>query len=559
MSSDATNRLAEALLDHFRERPDARAASFVTAAGRVVLGFADIERDCRRFAAAYRHAGVGQGGTVLIFLRHVPELYGSFFGAMLAGHVPSLMPCTSPRQDPGIYWRSHDELLRRIRPDAIVASDRTFAEMEAAGLDLSAIRRISIDGLSAENRGEAFSPPPGGHTALLQHSSGTTGLKKGVRLSFDAICAQVESYAGVLSLGDEDRIVSWLPLYHDMGLIACMITPALLGIPVTHIDPFHWLSRPGMLLDLLEKERGTFCWLPNFAFEHLTLTAGRNAANHDLGSVRAFINCSEPCRASTFHRFTEAFASAGVTKDRLQCCYAMAETVFAVAQTPLGRTPRVLNVDSRLMRTEGRVADAEPGAPETLEIIETGAVIPGLRVEIRDEARRPLPERHVGEIAIAGDFLFDGYNADPERTAARIRNGFYHSGDLGFLADGRLYVLGRTDDLMIVNGRNIYGHEVEAEIAGIDGLKPGRTVVLAREDERIGSRVMIVIAERAAGAEQSDRDIRREIADRVFSVFQIMPGYVEIVDEGWLIKTTSGKIGRSANLAKFLEARNGQG
>ncbi|WP_164516392.1 AMP-binding protein [Minwuia thermotolerans] len=559
MSSSDTNRFADALLDHFRERPGARAASFVTAAGRVDLGFADIERDCRRFAAAYRNAGVGQGGTVLIFLRHVPELYGSFFGAMLAGHVPSLMPCTSPRQDSGLYWRSHDKLLRRIRPDAIVASDETFAEMQEAGLDLAAIHQISIDNLAADEGGAALAPPPGEHIALLQHSSGTTGLKKGVRLSFDAIRAQVDSYAGVLSLDDEDRIVSWLPLYHDMGLIACMITPAYLGIPVTHIDPFHWLSRPGLLLDLLDKERGTFCWLPNFAFEHLTLTAGRDAASYELGRVRAFINCSEPCRASTFHRFAEAFAAAGVNKNQLQCCYAMAETVFAVSQTPLGQAPRVLTVDGQLMRTEGRVADTAPGAPEALEVIESGQVIPGLRVEIRDEGRRPLPERHVGEIAIAGEFLFDGYNADPERTAARLENGFYHSGDLGFLADGRLYVLGRTDDLMIVNGRNIYGHEVEAEIAGIDGLKPGRAVVLAHEDTRIGSQVMIVIAERVERSARSSREIQREIIDRIFSIFQITPRYVELVEEGWLIKTTSGKIGRSANLAKFLEARNQQG
>jgi acyl-CoA synthetase (AMP-forming)/AMP-acid ligase II len=547
------NRFADRLKEHMRSRAGCRAASIVTAGGRRDLDFAAMETDCRRFAALYRSRRLPRGGTVLLFLRHVPELYGGFFGAMLDGLAPSLMPCSSPRQDPDRYWRSHATLLRRIRPAAVVADAATFGEMRAAGLDLAGAAEIDIAEAAGARPLEAdFATPDGSATALLQHSSGTTGLKKGVRLSFDAIAAQVESYAAALGAGMDDRVVSWLPLYHDMGLIACMMTPAYLGIPVTHIDPFHWLSHPGLLLDLMTEEEATFTWLPNFAFEHLALTAARNAGSYRLGGVRAFVNCSEPCRPGTFDRFARAFEAAGVRQEQLQCCYAMAETVFAVSQTALGERPMRVFADAGRLRSEGLVVETAPDAEDAVELIETGQVIDGLSVEIRDADRRPLEPGRVGEVAISGRFLFDGYNEDAERTAEKLQDGIYHTGDLGFVLRDRLFVLGRNDDLMIINGRNIYGHEAEAELAGIGGLKPGRAVVLAHADERIGSQVMIVIAERDGAGARSDAEVRREISDRMFSVFQVMPRAVELVDGGWLVKTTSGKIGRAANLEKYL-------
>ena len=553
------NRWAEAVASHLEHRPGQRAVSFVSKDGRRDLSFAELADDCDRFRAAYDRFGVAPGGTVLIFLRHVPELYGSFLGAMLSGHIPAMMPCSSPRQEPAVYWHSHDALLKRIRPAAIVADDATLAEMHGAGLPLDGTALISIDGLEAGGAAGRREPPPGAATALLQHSSGTTGLKKGVRLSFDAIERQIESYAGAIGMGEGDSVVSWLPLYHDMGLVACMLMPLRLGLPVTHIDPFHWLARPDLLLELLGAAPGAFCWLPNFAFDHLTLTVGRRAADFDLGGVRAFINCSEPCRPATFRRFAETFAPAGLRPEQLQCCYAMAETVFAAAQTAPSAPVRTLTVSGDALRQTGRAVDTAPDALDAVELLESGGPIDGIRIEIRDEGRRALPERQVGEIAISGAFLFEGYNAEPERTAACLADGVYHSGDLGFLADGRLYVLGRKDDLMIVNGRNIYAHEVEEQLAGTPGVKPGRVVALAEDDARIGSSVMIVIAERAAGAEDDPGRIRRDVIDRIFSVFQVTPRQVEVVDEGWLIKTTSGKIARAANLAKLRGAPAGDG
>ncbi|MDQ2861879.1 MAG: AMP-binding protein, partial [Pseudomonadota bacterium] len=296
--TEPTNRYQQALLRHFHERPDAAFCHQVGDGGETTLTWRDLENHCGAFGGAYRAAGLKSGDQVLIFLRHTPQLYGAFFGAMLIGVTPAFMPCSSPRQDTTLYWRSHQALMDQIRPAAVVTDRATLAEMRAAGLGLDATMVLGVEDLT---------PAPleprlvrEGAIGLLQHSSGTTGLKKGVALSFAAIVDQIESYAAAIALSDNDSIVSWLPLYHDMGLIACLILPAYFAIPVTHLDPFHWIGRPDTLFEQMVKRKGTLTWLPNFAFEHLAGTVARRAARWDLSGMRAFINCSEPCKAATF-------------------------------------------------------------------------------------------------------------------------------------------------------------------------------------------------------------------------------------------------------------------
>jgi fatty-acyl-CoA synthase len=332
-----------------------------------------------------------------------------------------------------------------------------------------------------------------------------------------------------------------------MGLMACCLLPAYFGLPIIHIDAFTWLAKPDLLLQALAERRGTLAWLPNFAFEHMARTCRSRAPLFDLSKVRAFINCSEPCKATSFDRFAESFAASGVRADQLQCCYAMAETVFAVAQTELGKAPVRLKVDPHSL-APGVIP--RPVADGGQELVETGKPVSGIEVAIFDEARRRLPQPAVGEIGIAGNFLFSGYNKDPQRTAERLVDGTYFSRDLGFVYEGRLYVLGRMDDLIIVNGRNLYAHEIEAELSSLAGLKPGRSIAVPSYNDRVGSQTLVIIAERKHDA-QPDDQIRREIVRRIHSTFEVTPWRVYVVAEGWLIKTTSGKISRTENLARL--------
>jgi fatty-acyl-CoA synthase len=544
------NAFLEALRRNLETKADQIYCRQISAAGEVAITWRDLGAAMGRFGRAYRDLEqTGPSTQILIFLRHVPDLYGSFFGAMASGLTPAFLPCASPRQDPAIYWGSHRELLAKIKPLAIVTDSGVLAEMKSGGLNLEGVNVILADKVIAAPL--IFVDSPESAIGLLQHSSGTTGLKKGVALSYQAIVSQLESYAASIGLVPDDLIASWLPLYHDMGLIACMIMPAYFGIPVIHIDPFWWVGRPASLFDVIARYRGTLCWLPNFAFEHLAATAGRKAGDYDLSTVRAFINCSEPVKAATFEKFAAAFAASGVVPHQLQCCYAMAETVFAVSQTEIGALPTQICVKPQT---------TEPGQVPLLSdagitLLETGTPISGMIVDTVDDERRPLPSGAVGEIRISGDFVFTAYNGDPETTADRLQDGYYYSRDIGFLRDGKLYVLGRADDLIIINGRNLYAHEVESTLAGICGLKPGRAVAIAVFDARVGSHALVILAEAMAEAER-EQDIKNEIANRILSTFEVTPRAIELMREGQLIKTTSGKISRSENHKRYM-ARNG--
>lgn len=556
------NRFLSRILRHFQETPDAIFSRFVRGNEVEVIRWCDLEQSTAAFLGAYRAQQLSPDALVLIFLRHVPALYGSFLGAMFGGFRPSYMPCTSAKQNPGLYWSSHATLFERIRPALVVADQATLREMRANGLDLGITRTLAVEDVEAGVTRLAetgCSETDEDAIGLLQHSSGTTGLKKGVALTYGAIAGQLDSYGGALCINQSDVIVSWLPLYHDMGLVACMLLPLYAGVPLVHLDPFDWLARPGRLFEHIMRWRGTLAWLPNFAFDHLAAMAVRDAANYDLAGMRAFINCSEPCRAASFDRFLAAFAGAGVRPEMLQCCYAMAETVFAVSQSELSRRPRRVRAHSASLQPGRRVELADDLAADDLaewqELVSCGAAIDGMRITIYDAQHAPLQEGYVGEIGLSGEFLFASYNADPARTLAQLCDGVYFTRDIGFVFDGALYVLGRMDDLIIVNGRNTYAHEIEELLRDIDGLKPGRAVAIAVSDERAGTNALIIIAEKLDGRWRPDSDLRTEIAARVFSVTNVMPRAVHLVQEGWLVKTTSGKISRAANAAKLCATR----
>jgi acyl-CoA synthetase (AMP-forming)/AMP-acid ligase II len=340
-----------------------------------------------------------------------------------------------------------------------------------------------------------------------------------------------------------------------MGLIACTVMPLMLGQSILLLDPFDWASRPESLFATIGEGRGTLVWLPNFAFEHLTRTV-RPEPRFDLSSVRAFINCSEPCKALTFDRFAARFAPFGLGHHSLQACYATAETVFAITQTALGERPRELTVDPTALTVE-RVA--RPSATG-VRLLSSGRPIQGVRLRVEDGAGQALEEGRVGELAVACPFLFDGYCRRPEATAAKLEDGWYRTGDLGCVVDGEVYVLGRVDDLIIVHGRNHFAHEIEAVVNGVPGLRPGRSVAVGVFSEAVGSEEAVVLAEPAGEPPPAEiAALRRAVRGRVLDELALDLRDVRLVPPGWLVKTTSGKLSRSLNRRKFLEETRAAG
>lgn len=535
-----------ALIDH-PERAPGFFVDIVKANGGGARCDADaFSRACRSVSGAVKRAGVVPGDLVLIFLGHGEMLLPAFFGVQRAGAIPSFMPPLSSRQDVNAYVSAHLKLIAHERPALIIAEPEVA---ERLGRE-HGVPIIGPDVLAAAPPEEGLSPAVDlDAVALLQHSSGTTGLKKGVALSYRAILAQVDSYGRALEIAGDETIVSWLPVYHDMGLIACTVTPFILRLPIVLMNPFEWMVQPLTLLEQAARVSRPLMWLPNFAFNHLSRHARRLPKDTRLDGVRAFISCSEPCKPASFDQFVAAFEGHGLRADQLQTCYAMAENVFAVSQTRLGQVPARVTIDSDILQREQRAAETTSDAGTTF--LSCGAAIDDVEIEIRDEAGAALPDGRVGEICIAGRSLYSGYFQQPDLTRDRLKGGWHHTHDLGFRLGQDLYVCGRKDDLIIVAGRNLYAHDIEAVVSRLQGVKPGRISAFGVDNAATGTENLIILAETdptvAIGGDLAET-IRATLGNEIL----VVPTDILTLAPDTLIKTTSGKMSRDENKRRYL-------
>lgn len=518
------------------------------------LSRADLAEEVERWARILAPYAKRRDGVAFIVLKHSVEMYTVFLGAMRAGFIPSFLPYQTPKQDPALYWRSHRALFEHVRPELIITYDgaveslmEATSELDVAVLDVGhAGRRALTDSLLPP-----FEYNPG-KVALLQHSSGTTGQKKGVMLTFEQIMHQVESYASSIELDESSRIASWLPLYHDMGLITGLLLPVTLGITVISLDAFEWVAKPSVLLDRMVAYGCNFAWLPNFAFAHIMRTLP-DGWSKDLSFIHALINCSEPCKAETFDAFATTFEPFGLKQNQLQTCYAMAEAVFAVTQSVPGQSVRAIDIDAHALRSSNRIVETD-GSGDSIRFLSCGKAIPGVRVRIKPERSCAVGEGNfAGEIEIAGSFVFSAYYKNEEASAACFDDGWFGTGDIGFIDNGDLFVCGRRKEMFIVHGRNYYAHDVEEIISGVDGVVPGRNVVFGHYDELSSSEEVVAIVEtRLESDGQRDR-LRSFVRKQVLSCLGLNLNKIRIVDPGWLVKTTSGKLSREENKKKHIE------
>ena len=536
-----------------------------TGESAVTLTNAALKAGALRWSALFRARGARPGDVILLSLPLGSDLIEGFLGALCAGCVPSFMPFPSLKQDPALFWSSHNLLFARLGGGLILTSAGNGAAIATHVRDaaMTVLTPEDVDGVSRRDD-ETVHAWRSGDTACLQHSSGTTGLKKGVALSFAAIDAQLDAYARALGIGRSDTIVSWLPLYHDMGFVACLLLPLTLGTRCVLLDPFGWLVDPLSLFEAIERHAGTFAWLPNFAFAHLVTAAGPECLaadtgddgerRADLSSLRALIDCSEACRPDTLAAFERRFTAWGLRPSCLRTCYAMAETVFAVTQSGEERAPRTLRVE-RAMLEAGRIVPTG-GDGQGVALVSSGVPLAGVDLAILDEDRRPAGPDRIGQIAVRAPFLFAGYHGEPDRTADAFHDGFYLTGDLGFRLGDDLFVLGRRDDLLVLLGRNVYAHEIEALLSDVPGLKPGRILAMGMPDDEVGSQQLIVLAERSDDPVEA-WDVRAGVRTRLESIIGVTPRKIVFVEAGWLVKSTSGKISRGENRRKFLACRSG--
>jgi acyl-CoA synthetase (AMP-forming)/AMP-acid ligase II len=511
------------------------------------------------YTRALAAAGIQPGEVVILILQHGEALLQAFLGSILHGAIPSIMPFLTEKLSPEQYRRSLSALFEITAPAAVVTYPEFVAEARQAIAGTPAPRSVRQVIVSAEVapaveidfsslRGFGRLPED---IVLLQHSSGTTGLQKGVALSHAAVFNQLDSYAAALRLNAGDVVVSWLPLYHDMGLIAGFLLPLLEGIPLVLMSPFDWVRAPYRLMQAVSQYRGTLSWLPNFAYNFCARKIReRDLEGVDLASWRAISNCSEPMAWRSHQLFLERFRPFGLRPEALATCYAMAENVFAVTQGGIDGPVTVDKVDQRSYLVDRVARPAVDGQP-VINMLSCGKPIANTQVQVLDEKGRQLPERQVGEIALLSDCMLTEYYNRPDATAKAFQRGWYLTGDLGYMAQGEVYVTGRKKDLIIVGGKNIYPQDLESLASEVEGVHPGRVAAFGVFNEELGTEDVVIVAE--VESEAVDREwLANEVRQRVTRGSDIALRNVQLVERGWLLKTSSGKVARSANREKYL-------
>jgi fatty-acyl-CoA synthase len=509
------------------------------------------------FTRTLERERIRPGEVVVLILQHSEELLYAFWGLILHGAIPSIMPFLTEKLSPERYRADLTSLISVTRPSAIVTYPEFEADVRGASQEGDSVRAVILTS-QIEPETELNLEALGGlernsdDIALLQHSSGTTGLQKGVALSHQAIFNQLDAYADALRLNPEDVIVSWLPLYHDMGLIAGFLMPILSGIHLVLMSPFDWVRAPYRLMQSVSRYHGTLVWLPNFAYNFCAQKIrDRHVGGADLSSLRAVINCSEPVRWESHHAFFAHFQKYGLKWNILQTSYAMAENVFGVTQSRLDGEPVVIEIDRGAFMVDRVARDPIEGHP-TMKLMSSGRPLENVQIRILDERGNDLPDSVIGEIALKSNCMLTGYYNRPDLTGMAFRDGWYLTGDYGFTLEGELFVSGRKKDMIIVGGKNVYPQDLETLSYEVPGVHAGRSVAFGLFDEEQGTEEVVIIAE----VDSEDTAEQQRIADALRAHITrnsaIALRYVKVVGPKWILKTSSGKTARSANKEKFV-------
>jgi acyl-CoA synthetase (AMP-forming)/AMP-acid ligase II len=440
-------------------------------------------------------------------------------------------------------------MIARIGAEAVVldsaTGDRDDSDREALGVC------VITDELADEVSPVDTSELPdltGDDLALIQFTTGATGRAKGAALTHRAVCNQVRHYAQAMATDDADVIVLPLRLHDNAALMAGLLQAIMTGAELVLVSPHAWVNRPVALLEAITQRRGTLCWMPNYA---VALLADRVPAAHrvgcDLSSLRSLINCTDLCRADTMWSFAARYQPCGLDPAALGIAYTMAENGFAVAQTSLKCPPRVHRVAYRDLIDHHRIVDAT-GEAVAIDVLACGRAIDGTSIRIVDEAGRPAQDRQVGEIAVRGDAMFAGY-ARTETAVEHDHDGWQYTGDLGYLRDGDLYVLGRKSDGIVVGERTVYPQPIEAVASSVEGVHEGRVVALGLPDHQGGTDRLVILFE-PEDENQADitlAEIERRATQADCPVDAVVP-----VPRKWLMKTVAGRMARGTNRNRYL-------
>jgi fatty-acyl-CoA synthase len=516
-------------------RGEARGLRFI-GSDRIERYFAweAIEREAKRRAAILLGLGLTPGDRVALVIPDGHEFVLSFVGAACAGLVPvPIFPRATFKAIDG-YRDTVNHIITASGATSLLTTQAMHAVLADAPSHSDNLKRIAVvETLFAI---DALVPDD---LCFLQFTSGSTSMPKGVSVTHASLVANVSAFLGPHGLDrrDTDIGVTWLPLFHDMGLIGFILGTLIADIPVVILPTETFARGPRIWLETIHKYRGTITYAPNFAFALATKRVrDKDLADLDLTCLRVAGCGAEPINAQVMREFAARFASAGLRPTALLPSYGMAEATLAITFHPHGTPILTDRVDAHALKQGNATASL---ASDSIELVSCGVTFPDHEVRVIDDQGKRLAERKVGEIIFRGPSVTDGYYNNTEATADCFRDGWLHTGDLGYVADGNLYVCGRIKDLIIIRGANFYPQDIEWAVSEIEGVRRGN--VVAFSTQRDGEETLVIAAE---GNSSDAANIRTAIASKVADVIGLKVGHVAVTRVGSLPKTSSGKVQR---------------
>ena len=514
----------------------------------VELTYGDLLAATRATAAGVLDLGVTPGESVALMLPTCREYFTTFLGVLFAGAVP--VPIYPPTRLARL--QEHLERQSRILDNARATLLVTVPEAHR----VSRLLRSSVDSLREVRTpdelpltGDTTLPvPQPDDIALIQYTSGSTGNPKGVVLTHRHLLANIAAMARASRVGPDDTFVSWLPLYHDMGLIGAWLGSLHVGMPLVSMSPLSFLVHPAAWLQAIDEHRATISAAPNFAYELcLRKLTDDDLRPLDLTCWRLAINGAEAVHPATIRRFAERLAPHGLRADALLPVYGLAEAAVGLAFPPIGRAPVIDRIHRSTFLTTGRADAAEegPDGEDVAEFVACGRPLPGYELRIVDQADHELPERTEGHIQFRGPSATTGYFRNPLATTALFHADWLDTGDLGYLAAGDLHVTGRVKDMIIRAGRNLHPDELEQVVGRLPGVRRGCVAVFAATDPASGTERLVVVAETREVDEAVLAALRDQIIAATVDLIDTPPDEVVLAPPGTVPKTSSGKIRRT--------------
>ncbi|MEV6231146.1 fatty acyl-AMP ligase [Saccharopolyspora shandongensis] len=510
--------------------------------------WAEVHADALRMAGALGD-DLGPGRVVAILAADPGLIAPAVQAVWLGGGSVTMLHQPTPRTDLA-HWAEDTVRVLKMIGARLVLLGAPFESL-AGVLEENAIGFRNLAGLTD---GEPLAEPVAvdeDATALLQLTSGSTADPKAVRITHGNLYANLRAMVTAADLDPaHDVAVSWLPLFHDMGMVGCLTVPMAIGMSAVKVTPADFLARPLLWPELISRYRGTVTAAPNFAYAIVGRRMARaDDGDFDLSSLRFTLNGAEPIDPAAAQAFTDAGARFGMSPDCMVCAFGMAEATLAVSFAPLGSGLEVDTVDADALEQQRRAEPASPDVERARRFALLGNPLPGLEVDVVDDSGRQLGERQVGRLRIRGEAVTPGYLTMDGPLSTQDAAGWLDTGDEGYLVDGQVVICGRRKDVIIMGGRNIYPVDIERAACQVEGVRAGNAAAVRQDAGSRRERFAVVLESRLAGDESAEKALRKEVAARIVDAVGVRPSAVVVLQPGSLPKTPSGKLKRAATAA----------